>query len=79
MAGDKVVLETGGGGGWGPPEERSIDLIRRDLTRGYITPVARRATMACASWADRRRTGLGCLAAARPMYIEFMYVKLPVS
>jgi N-methylhydantoinase B len=37
-AGDKVVLETGGGGGWGPPEERSIDLIRRDIARGYVTP-----------------------------------------
>ncbi|HUB97449.1 MAG TPA: hydantoinase B/oxoprolinase family protein, partial [Stellaceae bacterium] len=36
-AGDRVVLETGGGGGWGAPEERSIDLIRRDLRRGYIT------------------------------------------
>jgi N-methylhydantoinase B len=37
-AGDKVVLETGGGGGWGPAEERSIDLIQRDLRRGFITP-----------------------------------------
>ena len=35
--GDRVVLETGGGGGYGPPEERSEDLIRRDLQRGYIT------------------------------------------
>ncbi len=36
--GDVVVLETGGGGGWGPPAERSLDAIRRDLRRGYITP-----------------------------------------
>ncbi len=38
VPGDIVVLETGGGGGWGKPEDRSLDAIRRDLTRGYITP-----------------------------------------
>ena len=35
--GDRVVLETGGGGGYGPPSERSHDLIQRDLDRGYVT------------------------------------------
>ena len=35
--GDNVVLETGGGGGWGPPQERSLELIRRDLERGYVS------------------------------------------
>jgi N-methylhydantoinase B len=39
-AGDVVVLETGGGGGWGPATERSLELIRRDLARGYITAEA---------------------------------------
>jgi N-methylhydantoinase B len=39
-AGDVVVLETGGGGGWGPPAERSLDRIRRDLARGYVTQAA---------------------------------------
>jgi N-methylhydantoinase B len=39
-AGDRVVLETGGGGGWGAPEQRSIELIERDLARGYITAEA---------------------------------------
>jgi N-methylhydantoinase B len=38
VPGDVVVLETGGGGGWGLPSERSLDAIRRDLTRGYVTP-----------------------------------------
>ncbi len=37
-AGDRVILETGGGGGWGAPEERSIELIERDIQRGYVTP-----------------------------------------
>ena len=26
--------------GWGPPGERDIDMIRRDLGRGYITAEA---------------------------------------
>lgn len=37
-AGDRVILETGGGGGWGPPEERSIERIQHDLQRRYVTP-----------------------------------------
>ena len=32
-----MILETGGGGGWGPPEERPVEIIQRDLDRGYIT------------------------------------------
>jgi N-methylhydantoinase B len=35
--GDVVVLETGGGGGWGLPAERARDAIARDVARGYIT------------------------------------------
>jgi N-methylhydantoinase B len=36
-AGDMVWLETGGGGGYGPPEERDLAAIQRDLDRGYIS------------------------------------------
>jgi N-methylhydantoinase B len=36
-AGDLVTVETGGGGGYGPPGERAIDLVARDLARGYVT------------------------------------------
>jgi N-methylhydantoinase B len=36
-AGDMVWLETGGGGGYGPPEERELAAIQRDLDRGYIS------------------------------------------
>jgi N-methylhydantoinase B len=35
--GDRVVLETGGGGGWGAPEERETEMIQRDIDRGYIS------------------------------------------
>ena len=36
--GDRAILETGGGGGgWGDSDERAIELIQRDLDRGYIT------------------------------------------
>ena len=36
-AGTIAVLETGGGGGYGPPGERALEAIQRDLDRGYIT------------------------------------------
>jgi N-methylhydantoinase B len=36
-AGTIAVLETGGGGGYGPVGERDLAAIQRDLDRGYIT------------------------------------------
>ena len=41
--GDIVILETGGGGGYGPPRERDIGAIQRDLDHGYVTPSAAEA------------------------------------
>ncbi|MGE5306235.1 MAG: hydantoinase B/oxoprolinase family protein, partial [Alphaproteobacteria bacterium] len=39
-AGDTIVVETGGGGGYGSPSERRRDLIARDVRRGYISAEA---------------------------------------
>jgi N-methylhydantoinase B len=38
--GDLVCVETGGGGGYGPPAERSLELIQCDLEAGYISAAA---------------------------------------
>lgn len=37
VPGDIVVVETGGGGGYGPPSERLLELVQRDLGRGYVS------------------------------------------
>jgi N-methylhydantoinase B len=41
-AGDIVVVETGGGGGYGDPRERDKAAIALDVRRGYITADAAR-------------------------------------
>jgi N-methylhydantoinase B len=38
--GDVVIIETGGGGGYGDPREREIEAIERDVRRGYVTAAA---------------------------------------
>ncbi|MGH1371663.1 hydantoinase B/oxoprolinase family protein [Planktotalea sp.] len=35
--GRKVVMAFPGGAGYGDPSERSVDLVKRDLARGYIS------------------------------------------
>jgi N-methylhydantoinase B len=39
-AGDRVIMEVGGGGGYGPPERRAVEKVEKDLQRGYITQEA---------------------------------------
>ncbi|MBT3556578.1 MAG: hydantoinase B/oxoprolinase family protein [Rhodospirillales bacterium] len=37
--GERFRLQAAGGGGWGKPEERSQDLIDRDIEEGYVSSV----------------------------------------
>jgi len=36
--GDRIIVETGGGGGYGAPSERARELVERDVRRGYYSP-----------------------------------------
>jgi N-methylhydantoinase B len=36
-AGDRVLVGTPGGGGYGDPRQRDPDLVRRDVELGYYT------------------------------------------
>jgi N-methylhydantoinase B len=38
--GDLVCVETGGGGGYGPPVGRPLELIQHDLDAGYVSAAA---------------------------------------
>jgi N-methylhydantoinase B len=38
--GERVRLETPGGGGYGPPGERAATAISRDIVNGSVTPTA---------------------------------------
>jgi N-methylhydantoinase B len=49
---DIVVVETGGGGGYGPAVERALPLVQRDLDRGYISRAAAERDYGVAVGAD---------------------------
>jgi N-methylhydantoinase B len=38
QAGDRVSVETPGGGGFGDPRQRDPELVRRDVVMGYYSP-----------------------------------------
>jgi N-methylhydantoinase B len=38
VEGDRIIVRTGGGGGYGPPWEREPDLAFRDVVRGLVSP-----------------------------------------
>jgi len=35
--GDRVRMATGGGGGYGSPSERPVELVQRDVIRGFVS------------------------------------------
>ena len=41
-AGETLIFETPGGGGFGSPQERSLENVRRDLREGLISSDAAR-------------------------------------
>jgi len=41
-AGDRVRMSTGGGGGYGDPRERPVELVQRDVIRGFVSPESAR-------------------------------------
>ncbi len=43
VPGDRVRMEVGGGGGYGPPARRPHALVERDIARGYISRAAAHA------------------------------------
>jgi N-methylhydantoinase B len=38
--GDRIMIETAGGGGYGDPLDRSVAKLKQDLAMGYVTPAA---------------------------------------
>jgi 5-oxoprolinase (ATP-hydrolysing) len=41
--GDHVMIESAGGAGYGPPEEREPELVLRDVTEGFVSEESARA------------------------------------
>jgi N-methylhydantoinase B len=41
-AGERFLIQTAGGGGYGDPRERDRGAIRQDLAEGYVTPAVQR-------------------------------------
>jgi N-methylhydantoinase B len=40
--GDAITLRAGGGGGFGPPEERDPEKVAHDVRQGYVSAAAAR-------------------------------------
>jgi N-methylhydantoinase B len=45
-AGDRLVLETPGGAGYGDPQARSVEALRSDLLLGLVSPAAAKSQYA---------------------------------
>jgi N-methylhydantoinase B len=40
--GDRIQLESAGGGGFGDPRQRPPELVAEDVRQGFVTPEAAR-------------------------------------
>jgi len=41
-AGERFLLQSAGGGGYGDPQKRDRAAVRRDIAEGYVSPEAAR-------------------------------------
>jgi N-methylhydantoinase B len=73
--GAEAIVRTGGGGGWGKPQDRDAALVAKDVAEGFISAaaarklygVAVRANMSLDETATRAlRKRLGSAANAKP-------------
>lgn len=57
-SGQRLMLETGGGGGWGDPYERPAETVLADVIDGYVSPERAEADYGVATVldSDNRRT-----------------------
>ena len=39
-AGDRFLIQSAGGGGYGNPRERDAESVKRDLAEGYVSQEA---------------------------------------
>lgn len=42
--GDALIIRTGGGGGFGKPEERDPAKVANDVRQGYVSPAVAKDT-----------------------------------
>jgi len=42
-SGDRFLLQSAGGGGFGQPQDRDADAVKRDVAEGYISTKAAKA------------------------------------
>ena len=42
-AGQRLLFETPGGGGFGPPDGRAVEKLKNDIDAGLVSPEAARA------------------------------------
>ncbi|HEU5018354.1 MAG TPA: hypothetical protein VFT69_10340, partial [Pseudolabrys sp.] len=52
--GDAYILRSGGGGGYGPPLDRDLDRLERDVRGGYVSREAAENLYGAAFRADGR-------------------------
>jgi N-methylhydantoinase B len=57
--GDRVRMATGGGGGYGSPLKRPIDLVQRDVARGFVSRESAREDYGVIIEADGKASRIG--------------------